>query len=620
MGIRKMRTALGLVALFVFVSGALVWDSGICRSEGIPADWSHKHVIFSKPATLEQARRLQLDPRFRMQQEWAQRQAKLDAAQVRAQTLDAFAAELSEFRGLVLDVPPLILGRRLPERVGRFHADWSFSLRNGFVAQNMSPAKYTFDINAAPSCINDFAVFGLDVTGSSTQANLVALNELYAGSDPTGICGSSPAVYWAYNVSTLSGAITTSPVLSIDGKEVMLIESGNAGSVLHILRWNSADGGTVSAPKTPAQTQTKLANCAGTTSCMINVTLSNTHIITNSSPFYDYTNDVIYVGDDIGVLYKVSGVLTGTPSVSSLTVSTTSGATKLSGPVLDSSSGNIFVGAADGNLYSVKSTTFTSVLAMLAVGNGDENCNTQNAGIVDPPLVDSTNETVFADSMVGTDNTHSVVVQASTTSPGSALATADVGTGDDNCDSSHTFNMHAGAFDQAYFNYNGSGTNSGHLYVCGSSTNTTTYSPELWAIPFTGATMNISGTAQAISGVTGHTDCSPLTEIYNTNSSPAVDTIFFGWGGDGAGSGADAHVVSQIITSGFGTQSVASEGFPNSNGNPSTSQGGTSAIVVDNISTDAQASSIYFSTLSTNSSPCGSGAFCAVKLTQSGLH
>ena len=48
--------------------------------------------------------------------------------------------------------------------------------------------------------------------------------------------------------------------------------------------------------------------------------------------------------------------------------------------------------------------------------------------------------------------------------------------------------------------------------------------------------------------------------------------------------------------------------------------GGTSGIVVDNISSAAQAASIYFTTLAAGTNAnCGTGNFCAVKLTQSGL-
>jgi hypothetical protein len=48
--------------------------------------------------------------------------------------------------------------------------------------------------------------------------------------------------------------------------------------------------------------------------------------------------------------------------------------------------------------------------------------------------------------------------------------------------------------------------------------------------------------------------------------------------------------------------------------------GGTSDMIVDNDSTAGQASSIYFGTLATSTTVCGNtAAFCAVKLTQSGL-
>jgi hypothetical protein len=48
--------------------------------------------------------------------------------------------------------------------------------------------------------------------------------------------------------------------------------------------------------------------------------------------------------------------------------------------------------------------------------------------------------------------------------------------------------------------------------------------------------------------------------------------------------------------------------------------GGTSAMIVDNDSTAGQASNIYFGTLATSTTVCGtSAAFCAVKLTQAGL-
>lgn len=65
--------------------------------------------------------------------------------------------------------------------------DWSVSFGAGRVAPGMSPAKYGFDTTAAPDCINDYVVFGLNVAGSGTQANLIAFNQLYSGTG--GLCG-----------------------------------------------------------------------------------------------------------------------------------------------------------------------------------------------------------------------------------------------------------------------------------------------------------------------------------------------------------------------------------------------------------------------------------------------
>ncbi len=64
--------------------------------------------------------------------------------------------------------------------------DWSVSLGGGIVAPNMFPAKYSFDITAAPSCANDYVVFGLNVASTDRQANLVGITNLYSGTAPTG--------------------------------------------------------------------------------------------------------------------------------------------------------------------------------------------------------------------------------------------------------------------------------------------------------------------------------------------------------------------------------------------------------------------------------------------------
>ena len=104
----------------------------------------------------------------------------------------------------------------------------------------MYPAKFTFDVNAAPSCANDFVVFPINAAGGSAQPNIAAFNNLYSGTaGATGICNSrtvppahtdtagSATVFFSYNVSKIGGAVTTSPVISFDatGSKIAFVES-----------------------------------------------------------------------------------------------------------------------------------------------------------------------------------------------------------------------------------------------------------------------------------------------------------------------------------------------------------------------------------------------------------
>jgi hypothetical protein len=90
-------------------------------------------------------------------------------------------------------------------------------------------------------------------------------------------------------------------------------------------------------------------------------------------------------------------------------------------------------------------------------------------------------------------------------------------------------------------------------------------------------------------------ECTPLTEFFN-----GVDRIFL------------SLPMTGVVTS----FDISSSTTP-TQGPQVTEPGGTSSVVVDNVSTQPQASSIYFSTLGTSSN-CGNN-YCAVKLTQATL-
>lgn len=569
---------------------------------GVPEDWSSQQLIFSRPkpgtATYD---RVTHDPRYWIQQ--IRRTQGSPAGNVEAEFREA-------------PMIPVTKNKKVKDpKAKKPHHDWAFSLGGGTVAQNMYPAKFSFNAGSgtltSANCTSDFAVYGLNVAGATSgQANLVALDNLYSGSDPTGLCGTAPTVLWAYNVTTKTGGtVTTSPVLSLNGDEVIFIESYSSGSVLHILRWNSSDGGTVGSAKAPTQTQSALSSCTGSSSCLVSVALGTTssHTITNSSPFYDYSNDTVYVGDDDGTLYKVTPVLgSGTPAVT--TLSSVGAATKLTGPTYDSDSNLVFVGGANGVLYAV--TTSMTLPTHSSIQVGDASCTSGNNTLADPPLVDSTNGYVFETAMTGADGTHTVVVQAATTGTNSptgtswsAAATADIGEGDDGCDSSATFPTHQPQFDNAYY----TSPSTGHLWACGAETNSSTNYPELWNIAFSGTPALLSTTTGSTSylNAVNHAQCSPLTEFYNSS-----DYLFLGEGLASSFGSLYGFTIS-------GTAATAISGSPVTE---PTATGGTSGIIIDNMATQAQASSIYFTTLATSTTVCGAtSAYCAVKLTQAGL-
>ena len=156
-------------------------------------------------------------------------------------------------------------------------------------------------------------------------------------------------------------------------------------------------------PAQPATSTTAAATyvtCrSGATSCLLSLPLGSA-TDTNSSPFYDYTNDVLYVGDDSGVLYKFTGVFRGTPAkvtTGPWPITVHSGSV-LTSPVRDQVSGNVYVGDSKGVLSFVRDTGST-VGACVTGGPPCLANKTVNTGggnpIVDAPLVDSTTQKVF---------------------------------------------------------------------------------------------------------------------------------------------------------------------------------------------------------------------------------
>jgi len=495
----------------------------------------------------------------------------------------------------------------------------------------MFPAKFTFDTTALPNCTTDFIVYTVNVTGSLTQPNIVAFNDLYSGTapGPTGICNtlrqayftgtdtvSDAATYWSYNITTAAGGqVATSPALSLDGTKVAFVETG-AGTTahFHVLAWKAGSGlvpgdgvdaanaQNVLLPKTISTTvnNTLIVSLAPTTGSgtVTDIALtpaSGTASDTLSSPFVDYVNDRAYIGNDGGTLIRVKNVfctLACTPGVSPApsldttwgggTGSVATGCTGiLTGPVVDGYTGDVFVGCADGKLYGFTSAGAPLTGSPLTVGNG-----LTDGGIVDPPLLDVVRGLIYVVSGNSGVGGPQVVVQAQVVGTTlSTVATATLAPGG-------SFNLHKPAFNDNYFTSVTAST--WRLYEVAGDSGASNI--KFYGIQFTGAHVMTGGNPANVDSfsVGSGFEFSPVTEFLTTGGE---DRLFESLLGSIGG-----NLASFRIDLGFPAtlESSSSQGT-----------GGTTGIVVDNdASASAQADSIYFGDLSGNN---------AVKLTQGAL-
>ena len=459
------------------------------NSTPLPTDWSHSHLIFSQPKSAEQLAGIGENPRYWQQLE--RRRQLLTASP----TLSQVSADSFSETG----------GRQ------RIKRDWSVDLGSGATTgAGNYPAKFSFHgttANCATAVSPDFVVYSTELAGSSTQANVVAFDNLYSGCS-----GTVPLIYWAYNTG---GQILTSPVISQDGSQIAFVETNGGFGILVLLKWAPSNG-TIGSPSTLVPVAPSLYR-ACSAPCMTEVLLrdgSGVHTDdTTSSVFYDYSHDIGWVGGARGWLHKIPGMFKGIPTevtTGAFPVQLNSGnPTTLSSPVYDGSSGIVFVGDAGGFLYAVDSTTAAvTTSAQLDFGTG----------IVEGPIVDSTNGLVyvFASSdgstlcTIGTSACAAVYQLSTAFSEGDSGTEATAGT-------SVAFGltpnpMYIGGFDNAYYS---SVTATGNLYVCGN----TGQNPAIYQIPIrAGAPTN--GTA--VVGLTSASfspACSPVADVLNPNLS-----------------------------------------------------------------------------------------------------
>jgi len=530
--------------------------------------------------------------------------------------------------------------RRFPVRQSAtMQRDWSINLGTAGTANAMYPAKFSFDTTAAPNCANDFIVFPVNAVGGAAQPNIVAFNNLYSGSiaanGSTGICnrgatgndtGIAATVLWSYNVHAIAAgaAVPTSPVLSLDGNKVAFVESaaGNPAH-FHVLAWKSGDGKvanvqSVLSPKAIVAPFSATAPAAGSgtaTDLSFGATID-----TLSSPYIDYANDLAYVGNDAGVVYRIKNVFCTTASCGTAVPSldttwgtagavtiggTCTGASgKLTGPVLNFFNLNVYVGCSDGKLYAISQA---GGVASLAVGDGVS--SKVFGGIVDPPIVDGVNGFIYAVSGSANNGANGVLVQAKANF--SSSVAVPIGNG-------NQCNIHAPTVNNAYFT-NPASANS-LIYVGGvtgtvgpcTAAGATGGKAVLYGATFgAGGVLNAGAPANSlISGSPVGSEYAPIGEFFNATT--GNDLVFVSLLRNN--SNGFLNLYSFLATTGWnaGIQKSILEGL------------GASGMVIDNSSASAQASSIYFNALNEDAA-CSSpqaGANtngCAVKLTQAGL-
>jgi hypothetical protein len=610
--------------------------------QGIPTDWTSRHVIFSKPEPGSDAEdRVQQDPRYWMQQ--IRRGQPLDSDAVAALTAEIASQQANKNKNK---------NKKKKKKQNPLVGDWSEAMISTTITNPTYPAEFTKGTTA--SCANDFVVYALNTTANF---DIIGFNNLYGthGAGTTAFCttGTVPTAIFAYNASTGgagSTGINGSPVLSLDGTQIAFVESVSNGAtskaIFHVLKWHSGD---LSATFPNPFNASALPTCPNAGACEYSLQYNTTatgHTAAQVSPYVDLGTDTAYVDDDAGEVFAIHPVFGGgtpalvTPS-SSCTANVTpfacctgagagcypvaTGLASVTSPVWDATTGHLFLASTTTGAENFATTSGHPLgigTAVTTLGN-----------VTEGPVLDSSTSKVF---LFGNDTGagNSAVIQT-TTALGS-LVEASLG-------GNAAVAIRPGAFDTTYLN--GTITN-GHLYVCGQHVSGT----RLEKIGFTnaGGTMSAAEADSINMASAAGTACSSLTENLNTTTN--IDWLFGSVVNNcgvtvtectgnhapfecctGAGAGAtcpaantaaclESFVLPQTAA-GLPATGVTAQSIPET--------GGTTGIVIDNqtdVSGTVLTSDIYFLTLGspgTCSRPFGTGGtltgICAVSVAQGNL-
>jgi hypothetical protein len=241
------------------------------------------------------------------------------------------------------------------------------SVTTAVTAANITPAE----------TLSNFT-WGAETGGAGTkgQPTVFALNQLYADTTANGGCQTAtqavPATYWSYNTGTGASA-NTSPVLSLDGSQVAFTQTLSSVASLVLLKWKAGDG-TIGVPVAPTSVAPGSYR-ACTAPCMTVMALNGSPDNTNSSPYVDYSNDIIYVGADNGTLHKFTGVFNGTPKEDVPIFDTTSTSAALNSTLYISVSASVAPNATESAVQTTVSAAQAGTYQFMTITQGAVNGN-----------------------------------------------------------------------------------------------------------------------------------------------------------------------------------------------------------------------------------------------------
>ena len=411
------------------------------------------------------------------------------------------------------------------------HLDWN--LRTGGFGNVVGfPAKYSFDISASDCA--DAIYFTVDQSGTASRVNVIGITNPYAGC-PGNASGATPTVKFGLR---LGRGTATSPVISLDGKVLYVLESrpsNSGGPILHAIQvdnitTNRGAYNFTTATWTSTHTLATVPIGTPTSEQLFQTTFPG---VTNNvaSPYLDYDANQLLFGDAAGRIQRIVNVDTPAAARDTTAFPVQCGTAQLQSPVFWN--GQIVTSSADGRVYRIDTTTGPPY-ACLGTFQGGAGLAGGTGGGVSAPVLDVTNNKII----VGSNN--------STGGMGRAIAAFNlmfaVGEGPTSFSlvgpTSTTLAPVGPSFDETFWS-----TNSGNLYASGANNAGTR--TDLVRIPYNGDVGPVAGRAAL-----GHTGAaavvatSPVTEFL-TSASSNPDYIFI------AGASGTYRFMNRI-SSGFG--------------------------------------------------------------------